>query len=80
MGDAGNSQLIIGITGDVLAIIFFLMPVLQIYQMCKGVLKPADVSYLVFIVNGTMSIFFSCDFFRVGDVIALLPNSISKLL
>ncbi len=77
MGQSDTAQILVGGIGDIMGVIFFTMPMIQVIQLFKGQLKAADVSYLVFIVNGTMSIFFASDFFRVKDIFALVPNSYS---
>ena len=60
-----------------MAIIFFLVPALQIIQLFKKTLKATDVSYLVFIMNGSMSIFFFSDFYRIQNMVGTVPHAIS---
>lgn len=74
-----ETKYLIGGFGDVLVIIFILMPLVQIVQMCKKTLRPCDVSYLIFVVNGTTAIFFFCDFVRIKDIVGLVPNALSNL-
>lgn len=62
-----------------MSIVLFLLPMQQIVQLLRGTLRPADVSYLVFIANGTMSIFFFGDFYRISDALALLPHCVSTI-
>lgn len=57
---------------------FFLLPILQIMQLFRGTVKARDVSYIIFVLNGTMSIFFCADFWRISDIIAFIPQAISK--
>jgi len=73
-----ETRYLVGGFGDVLVIIFILMPVVQVIQMCKKTLRPCDVSYLIFVVNGTTGMFFLCDFIRIVDIVGLIPNIISS--
>eukprot|EP00826_Nyctotherus_ovalis_P018015 TRINITY_DN1534_c0_g1_i1.p1 TRINITY_DN1534_c0_g1~~TRINITY_DN1534_c0_g1_i1.p1 ORF type:complete len:227 (-),score=61.95 TRINITY_DN1534_c0_g1_i1:77-757(-) len=72
-----ETRFLIGGFGDILVIVFIFMPVVQIVQMCKKTLRPCDVSYLIFAVNGTTAMFFFCDFIRIKDIIGFIPNAIS---
>ncbi len=47
-------------------------------QLFRGTVKARDVSYIIFVLNGTMSIFFCADFWRISDIIAFIPQAISK--
>lgn len=73
-----ETRFLVGGFGDILVIVFIFMPVVQIVQMCKKTLRPCDVSYLIFAVNGTTAMFFFCDFIRIKDIIGFIPNAISK--
>eukprot|EP00826_Nyctotherus_ovalis_P018016 TRINITY_DN1534_c0_g1_i3.p1 TRINITY_DN1534_c0_g1~~TRINITY_DN1534_c0_g1_i3.p1 ORF type:complete len:157 (-),score=31.60 TRINITY_DN1534_c0_g1_i3:332-802(-) len=73
-----ETRFLIGGFGDILVIVFIFMPVVQIVQMCKKTLRPCDVSYLIFAVNGTTAMFFFCDFIRIKDIIGFIPNAISN--
>ena len=72
------SSIIVGVVGDIMGIIFFLMPMQQIIQLWKKSIKAEDVSYLVFVVNGTMAIFFFCDFLRICNIPAFIPQVVGN--
>eukprot|EP01022_Parablepharisma_sp_SALTPOND_P033615 TRINITY_DN89150_c0_g1_i1.p1 TRINITY_DN89150_c0_g1~~TRINITY_DN89150_c0_g1_i1.p1 ORF type:complete len:298 (+),score=-16.41 TRINITY_DN89150_c0_g1_i1:114-896(+) len=76
-GFEAEPKQVIGFLGAIMAILFFLIPCLQIVQLCRKTLRPVDTSYMVFIVNGTMSIFFFSDFFRIRNIVGIVPHSIS---
>lgn len=72
-----NPQTAVAIAGAVMAVFFFLIPLLQIVQLCRGTLRAADVSYFVFVMNGTMSVFFFADFRRTDNSIPQIPHALS---